>query len=53
MRNDELKDLLETIDAAMFTGDTFHDEKTLELFEYYLNRFNREIKNIKENDFYK
>ena len=41
------KDACEEIDAAFFSGDTFHDEKVLSEFEWYLSRWTRETARIK------
>ena len=46
-----LDDLCDSIDAAVFTGDTLHHPAAIEDFEVYLNRWHREIKRIKEHIF--
>jgi len=39
---------LEEIDAALFTGDIFHNEEELKELKRYLIRWVREVKNIEE-----
>jgi len=41
-------DACEKIDAGFFSGDTFHDPKIIEQMEYYLGRWQRELKLIKK-----
>jgi len=36
------------IDAAMFSGDSFNNEQNTKELEYYLDRWTREIENIRE-----
>lgn len=40
--NNDIIDVLDTIDAAVFSGDTFHDAETLEHFRYLLVRWTKE-----------
>ncbi len=39
---------LETIDAALFSGDAFHNADALATLETYLARWNREAASIKQ-----
>ena len=45
----KVKEALEEIDAAFFSGDTFHDPEALKEVEEYLGRWQREITSIKED----
>jgi len=45
---DYLERACEEIDAALFSGDAFYTEKDLAEFQQYLDRWNREVENIKE-----
>ncbi|CAB4130437.1 hypothetical protein UFOVP119_61 [uncultured Caudovirales phage] len=38
---------LDMIDAAFFSGDTFHSEPALRRFEWYVARWQREAVNIR------
>jgi hypothetical protein len=44
--NDE--EAFQTIDAAFFSGDTFHDKVNLDLVKYFMERWQKEIKNIEK-----
>lgn len=44
----DTEDQLDSIDAAFFSGDSFHNEADLEKVEYYLGRWSREVDSIKE-----
>jgi hypothetical protein len=50
--NEELKEAFELIDAALFSGDSFHDEQATEEAEEYLERWEREFQVIKRNNFF-
>ena len=41
-------DACESIDAGFFSGDTFHDEQTVEKIVWYTNRWQREIVRIRK-----
>ena len=43
----EIENACEEIDAAMFTGDTFHSEPALNELEFYVGRWRREMERIK------
>jgi len=47
------KEACETIDAAFFSGDAFHNEKRLQEIIFYLKRWEKEIKRIIKNNYYK
>jgi hypothetical protein len=40
---DYFEDACETIDAALFTGDTLYDEKKRAMLKEYLGRWNRAV----------
>ncbi len=42
-----MKDAIDEIDAAVFTGDTLYDKEILKDFEWHLDRWSREIAKIK------
>ena len=39
---------VEEIDAALFTGDTLHDQEVLKDFEWYLARWSKQVVEIKD-----
>jgi len=39
-------DALDTIDAMVFNGDSLHNQKSLDAFKYYINRWTAELNNI-------
>lgn len=43
---------LQTIDAAFFSGDTFHSPEALSRAEYFLHRWLREAERIRSANFY-
>lgn len=49
----KVEEAFEEIDAAVYSGDSFHDEKNLEELERYILRWQREAKRIRDNNFYK
>lgn len=44
-----LENAFDNIDAGLFSSDTFHNEESLIYFEGFIARWQREIKNIREN----
>lgn len=40
--------LCDQIDASCFSGDSLYDEKNLQDFKYYVERWNRKIKEIED-----
>jgi len=38
--------LLDELDSAVFSSDTFLDKESLERLQYYVNRWQRESQNI-------
>lgn len=40
---DRVEDLLDSVDAAVFSGDSFHPKEGRERFEWYLARWQREM----------
>ncbi len=44
----DVEEQLDGIDAAFFSGDTFHDKEALEKIEHYLARWTREVASIKK-----
>ena len=49
--NEYLKNLCDMIDATVFTRDKLHRPAAIEDFEKYLERWQREVKRIKEDIF--
>lgn len=45
MTND-INDVMDTLDAAVFSGDTFLDKDNLESFKNYLERWNSKVKDL-------
>jgi len=45
-----LDDQCDSIDAALFTGDTFHDEEAREELWAYIGRWTRELEATAELD---
>jgi len=45
--NDYLENLFDSIDAAIFSGDSFYNTKSLNRLVYYLDRWNKQIPSIK------
>lgn len=43
-----LDDACDLVDACFFTGDTFFDEEVMKEMEFYLNRWNKKIIELKE-----
>lgn len=43
-----LDDLCDSLDASVFSGDKLHDIKSLGEFKFYLDRWNKEVKNIEK-----
>lgn len=43
MTND-INDVMDTLDAAVFSGDTFLDKDNLENFKHYIERWNNQLK---------
>ncbi len=41
----ELEDICETIDAALFTGDTFEDPACVKMLREYMARWTRNLPN--------
>ena len=41
--------LLDELDAAVFTGDEFHDADARACFQWFLDRWKRELKEIAES----
>ena len=50
--NTQIEEMLDELDAAIFTGDSFYSFRALNILEDYLERWMREVKNIKEAIFY-
>ena len=46
--NTQIEEMLDELDAAILTGDSFYSFKALNILEDYLERWMREVKNIKE-----
>lgn len=40
--------MLDSIDAEVFSGDTFHSKEGIAILELYLGRWSRALVNIKE-----
>lgn len=40
--------MLDSIDAEVFSGDTFHSREGIEILEMYVGRWQRALVNIKE-----
>ena len=43
MGTNNIKELLETIDAAMFSGDSCNNKETTAMIKEYIDRWDREI----------
>ncbi len=46
MRKD-IEEFCDNLDVSIFTGDGLHDEKSLEEFDEYLQRWNRQVSKIR------
>ncbi len=44
----KLQEHCEYVDAAVFSGDSLHDEDTLKEFESYVDSWKREIQSFKD-----
>jgi hypothetical protein len=42
------EEALQTIDAAFFSGDAMHDKENLNRVKYFIERWQKEIKNIEK-----
>jgi len=42
------KEACEQIDAGLFSSDSFHNSKAIEDIDYYIQRWLKEVKNIKQ-----
>ena len=40
------EDMVDSVDAAIFTGDSIHNAETLGYFKVYLERWDREVKKV-------
>lgn len=49
----KVEEAFEEIDAAVYSGDSFHDEENLKELERYIQRWSREAERIRKNNFYK
>lgn len=47
--SDNTEELLDQLDACVFTGDSLYSRKMLVTFETYLERWQREVKVIREH----
>lgn len=47
-----LEQLMDELDAVVFSSDRLHDEKTMTLFHEYLDRWKRETQSVIDNNFY-
>lgn len=48
--HESVENAIDEIDAAMFSGDTFHDDDNREELKKYIVRWNREIESIEGDD---
>ena len=48
-----IDELLDSVDAAVFSGDSLHNREALDQFKMYLGRWNREVENIEDIVAYK
>lgn len=46
------EEAIQIIDAALYSGDSFHNKENLEYLETYFLRWSREAERIKKHDFY-
>ena len=42
-----IEDALDEVDAALFSGDKFHNKESVERLEYFINRWQRGLDEIK------
>lgn len=47
-RLEEMAELMDSIDASVFSGDIFHSKAGVELLELYVGRWSRALEDIKD-----